>query len=161
MPRTGLVQQVLLINPRAAGFLLGRELAELQRLTPPPDDVIESAAGALRKPTGVLPQAMAYIQDHAADPIELADIAEAVGVGRRTLQARFRHHLGTTPSQYLSSVRMARAHADLRAARRGDGQTVAMIAGRWGFTQYGRFASAYRDRYGALPRETLAAEPPR
>ena len=71
-----------------------------------------------------------------------------------------RHSGGTsTPprSGYLRSVRMARAHADLLAARRGDGETVSReIANRWGFSQLSRFAHDYKARYGESPRETLS-----
>jgi transcriptional regulator GlxA family with amidase domain len=55
---------------------------------------------------------------------------------------------------YLRRVRLARAHAGLRDADPGR-HTVAEIAGRWGFTHLGRFAEAYRERYGRPPSETL------
>jgi len=59
---------------------------------------------------------------------------------------------------YLRQVRLRRADADLRAAAGagvGAGRSVASIASRWGFTNFGRFAAAYRARYGRTPSETL------
>ncbi|WP_363094775.1 helix-turn-helix domain-containing protein, partial [Pseudonocardia sp. 73-21] len=34
-------------------------------------------------------------------------------------------------------------------------RSVADIASHWGFTHLGRFAAAYRERYGCVPSETL------
>ncbi|WP_278258467.1 helix-turn-helix domain-containing protein [Nocardioides convexus] len=45
-------------------------------------------------------------------------------------------------------------HADLLAGRVG---TVGEAASRWGFTHLGRFAAAYRGRYGVAPSDTLRA----
>ena len=101
---------------------------------------------------------MAFIDACSADPIGLAEIAAAAQLSPRALQAAFRRHLGTTPLGHLRSVRLARAHADLLAARRGDGQTVSEIANRWGFSQLSRFAHDYRTRYGQSPRETLGQD---
>ena len=59
---------------------------------------------------------------------------------------------------YLRQVRLQRADADLRAAADaavGAGRGVAAIASRWGFTNFGRFAAAYRARYGRTPSEAL------
>jgi len=100
--------------------------------------------------------AVAFIDAYAADPIGLTEIAAAAQLSPRALQAAFRRHLDTTPLGHLRSVRLARAHADLLAARRGDGKTVTEIANRWGFSQLSRFARDYKARYGQSPRETLS-----
>ena len=80
---------------------------------------------------------------------------DAAQLSPRALQAAFRKHLRTTPLGYLQAVRMARVHADLVAARPGDGQTVSALANRWGFSQLSRFARDYKQRYGVSPRQTL------
>jgi transcriptional regulator GlxA family with amidase domain len=72
------------------------------------------------------------------------------GVSARRLQEAFREHLGTTPMEYLRSVRLDRVHAELRCGAGG----VTETAHRWGFTHLGRFAAAYRERFGVLPSET-------
>ncbi|GAA2345911.1 AraC family transcriptional regulator [Streptomyces violaceusniger] len=81
----------------------------------------------------------------------LSDLADQADLSVRGLQYAFQKHLGMSPMQYLRGVRLDRAHADLRA---GVG-TVSDIAYQWGFTNLGRFARAYRDRFGELPSETL------
>ncbi|MEU4157574.1 AraC family transcriptional regulator [Actinoplanes sp. NPDC026670] len=82
---------------------------------------------------------------------ELAGIA---GTSIRSLQSGFRRHIGCAPMTYLQQVRLTRAHETLRT---GDPAmiTVADVAHRWGFAHLGRFASAYRKRFGESPSETL------
>jgi AraC-like DNA-binding protein len=55
---------------------------------------------------------------------------------------------------YLRRVRMARVHEDLVAAD-PHLTTATIIARRWGFGHYGRFAAEYLRRYGRKPSETL------
>ncbi|WP_067857260.1 AraC family transcriptional regulator [Nocardia shimofusensis] len=100
-------------------------------------------------------RAVAYIETHLRDDISVADIAAAAYVTPRALQLAFRRHLDTTPLGYLRRLRLAAAHEKLAAADHGDGTTVTGVALEWGFAHPGRFAIAYRDRYGRAPRSTL------
>ncbi|MFD5270290.1 helix-turn-helix transcriptional regulator [Streptomyces sp. NPDC058335] len=103
-----------------------------------------------------LRRALAYIDDHAGEPITVADIAAAAHVTVRAVQYAFRRHLDTTPLAQLRRVRLAHAHDDLRAADPLDGTTVTDVAARWGFFHPGRFATLYRSAYGHPPHRTLA-----
>lgn len=87
-------------------------------------------------------------------PFTAAELAELAGVSRRSLQEGFRRYLGVSPTTYLRHLRLGHAHDALRA---GDPalETVAQIATRCGFTHLGRFAGAYRERYGVAPSVTL------
>ncbi|WP_157239455.1 AraC family transcriptional regulator [Catenuloplanes japonicus] len=104
---------------------------------------------------GTIRRAVAYLEEHAAEPVTLADVATAARTGPRGLQAAFRRHLDTTPMAHLRRIRLARAHRDLLAADPAHGATVGAIARQWGFSHLGRFAAAYRDSYGTSPAETL------
>jgi AraC-like DNA-binding protein len=110
---------------------------------------------ALPASPGSVRRAMAFIEEHAGDDIDLADIAEAAHVGPRALQRAFRRSADTTPLGYLRAVRLGRAHEQLLAADGGDGTTVVAVAARWGFGHPGRFAGAYRTRFGCSPSDTL------
>jgi len=83
-----------------------------------------------------------------------ADLAGIAGVGVRVLQESFRQHVGMSPLAYLRRLRLEGVHAELL---RGDPwqMTVSEVAHRWGFTHLGRFAGAYRARYGVSPSQTL------
>ena len=48
----------------------------------------------------------------------------------------------------------ASRHSDLSAAC-PDTTTVSSVAARWGFAHHGRFATAYRRKFGRLPAQTL------
>lgn len=100
-------------------------------------------------------RAVDFIEGHAGEDIDLTDIAEAAGIGPRALQQAFRQSLDTTPRGRLRSVRLDRAHEDLTTSDPADGRTVAAIAARWGFGNPGRFAAAYKARFGRPPSETL------
>ncbi|WP_128377195.1 AraC family transcriptional regulator [Streptomyces cavernae] len=99
-------------------------------------------------------RAMELIEGHAAEPLTVEDVAEAVGVSVRALQEGFRRHLGTTPVSYLREVRLDRVRAELTAASPGT-TTVTDVAYRWGFFHPGRFAIAYKERFGEHPSQTL------
>ncbi|KAB2348267.1 AraC family transcriptional regulator [Actinomadura rudentiformis] len=104
---------------------------------------------------GAVRRAIAFIDAHADTDISVTEIAAAARVGPRALQAAFQRHLGITPTAYLRQVRLDRAHLDLQMSDPTKGDTVAAIANTWGFAHHGRFAVAYRNRYGRSPRDTL------
>jgi transcriptional regulator GlxA family with amidase domain len=97
---------------------------------------------------------MAYLEEHVAEDIGVADVASAVYVTPRALQYMFRRHLETTPMAYLRRVRLDRVHRDLVAGDRAS-TTVTATAAQWGFAHVGRFAVLYRETYGESPHVTL------
>jgi AraC-like DNA-binding protein len=87
-------------------------------------------------------------------PFTAADLADIAGVGIRVLQVSFKQHVGMSPLAYLRRLRLDGVHAELS---RGDPWQISVseVAFRWGFTHLGRFAGAYRARYGVSPSQTL------
>jgi len=100
-------------------------------------------------------RALSYIEEHAAEDVGVAEIADAARLTPRGLQLAFRRHLDTTPLAALRAERLRRAHDDLRTGSPAQGDTVVAIAARWGFAHQGRFAAAYQEAYGRSPRTTL------
>jgi len=108
-------------------------------------------------PTSVQ-RAVAFMEERLADPIGLAEIAAAAGMRPRGLQAAFRRDMGATPMEHLRALRLHAAHEELLAVDpTHERNTVEAIAARWGFINPGRFAAAYRARYGQNPALTLRA----
>lgn len=105
-----------------------------------------------------LRRALAFIDDHHDADIGLREIASAARASPRALQQTFREHEHTTPLAYLRRARLSSAHRDLWQADPRTGITVSDIAARWGFTNPGRFAAAYRQAYGRQPSHTLRAD---
>ena len=99
-------------------------------------------------------RAVEVIEADPAQPLTTAGLAAAAGISVRSLQEGFRQHVGVSPMAYLRRVRLEHAHAELSEPRDGQ-RSVAAVAHRWGFGHLGRFAAAYRERYGVSPSDTL------
>lgn len=150
----GLAGAVDETNPFAGFLMTGLLLAQPHNYS---DQLAERRHGAHR-PTPVK-RVVDLIEAHPEEDLSVERLAEEAGVSARSLQRHFRDHVGVSPRQYLQQVRLARVHADLRAAVPGSGLTVADVALRWGFTHVPRFAGAYLERYGESPSTTLRGLP--
>ena len=112
------------------------------------------ARGLSRAVPRHLRRAEAFMHAHAHTPIRLADIAASAACSVRTLSSAFRQFRNTTPLAALHGIRLDRVKA---AIDRGEHASSAAIASRFGFTNAGRFAKAYRARFGASPFQGMAA----
>ena len=95
-----------------------------------------------------------YIDTHAQEPIGIRELTGLTGVSAPSLFCAFRRYRGYTPMQYLKRTRLDRVHESLLDSASGD--SVSTLAFRWGFTHLGRFAEAYRARFGETPSATRA-----
>lgn len=94
------------------------------------------------------------LASEAREGPSIGAVAERVGVSARTLSEGFRRFRETSPRRFLATRRLEGVRAELEAASEGD-ESVAGIASRWGYVNFGAFAGAYRRRFGELPSETL------
>ncbi|MQA77349.1 MAG: helix-turn-helix domain-containing protein [Streptosporangiales bacterium] len=85
--------------------------------------------------------------------LTVATIAERVGVSERSLQLAFRRQTGTSPGRHLRDMRLDRARHTLLTTA-ADERSISRIATEWGFFHLGRFAGAYRRRFGENPSQT-------
>jgi AraC-like DNA-binding protein len=154
--------------------LLHRELREPDGLSRLPallsrwrDLTISALAVAVEHPAGdsvpglptarrprTVKRALDAMHAEPGRPFTAQELAAISGVGVRVLQESFRRHVGVPPLTYLRRLRLEGVHADLTRAGQGE-VSVTEVAQRWGFTHLGRFAGAYRERYGMTPSETL------
>ncbi|WP_156138674.1 helix-turn-helix domain-containing protein [Microbacterium mangrovi] len=104
-----------------------------------------------------LRRAIAYIDEHLAQPITVAAVAEAARMSVRGIQALFQRELGISPLQYVRRERLAAARAELLVAT--EPGVVALIARRWGFAHPSRFAADYFAAFGEHPGSTLREQP--
>jgi AraC-like DNA-binding protein len=108
--------------------------------------------------TAHVPQAIRRVVDAVEhDPMQVStasDVARIAHLSLRALESGFERYVGVSPTAYVRQVRLARAREDLV---NGDPEsdTVSAVARRWGFGHAGRFAVAYRQRYGEAPSQTL------
>lgn len=115
-------------------------------------DALHRPAAAARPAS--IQRAVDLVHDQPGELWTLTGLADRVGVSPRSLQEGFARHVGASPMRYLNQVRLDRAHHQLQVAD-PDHVTASTIASTWGFTNYGRFAAAYRRRFGASPAATL------
>lgn len=100
----------------------------------------------------IVREARAYMRHHAAEPLGVPDLCEALQVSRRTLQYSFHDVLQLSPVTYL---RVLRLNGVRRELREGGREPVADCAARWGFWHLSRMATDYRALFGELPSQTL------
>jgi AraC-like DNA-binding protein len=99
-------------------------------------------------------EAIELMRSRPEHPWTTAALARSVAVSARSLQDGFARSIGVPPTRYLRDVRLDRVHENLRFAEPHTA-TVSQLAGRWGFLYLGRFAAAYREKFGESPSETL------
>lgn len=143
-----LFRQPIMIAPLVHAILSGLLLSADHDLRAQLDAAARSIG-----PTTVR-RAHQYIEEHAHEPITVAQVASWAGVSVRALQHGFQRSLGATPYQIIQHTRLQRAHQDLVNAS-ADEATVAAIGAKWGFPHGGRFAALYHARYNTYPSTTL------
>jgi len=92
-------------------------------------------------------QAMAYIQEHYAEPISRADLAQHVALSEDYLTACFRRELGVTPIAYLNRYRIHQA----RQLLSDTDKSITEIALEVGFSDSGYFGRVFRREVGVSP----------
>jgi AraC-like DNA-binding protein len=104
-----------------------------------------------------LPRALRTARDcleaSACEPLDLAELACAAGIGIRALQLGFRRHFGLSISEMLLDMRLANLHA--RLSKAAPDTSITDIAFDLGFTHLSRMAGAYRTKFGETPSATL------
>jgi AraC-like DNA-binding protein len=100
-------------------------------------------------------RARMWLEGNYDEPVTVTDLAAAVGISVRHLQHVFGARFGMTPTEMLRDIRLRQAHRTLRDPDATAYPTVAAVAHRCGFSHLGRFSTAYRERYGESPSQTL------
>ena len=90
----------------------------------------------------------------AGQPVSLADLCAAAGVGRTVLQRAFHDLYGQSPLAYFHKRRLTQAHETLVLGR-GGRAVVKRAALEAGLTALGRFSVEYRQLFGECPSATL------
>lgn len=116
-------------------------------------DAITTFSGRAERLPRALRTAREHLADNAGEPLDLAQLACASGIGIRALQLGFRRHFGLSISQMLLDMRLAGLNA--RLAQASPDASVTEIAFDLGFTHLGRMAGAYREKFGETPSATL------
>jgi AraC family ethanolamine operon transcriptional activator len=84
----------------------------------------------------------------------MTELMSALRVSRRTLHRAFDEVLKIPPMTYLRHRRLCEARILLKEGA-GQDITVADVAFKKGFSDFGRFSGYYRSLFGESPSETL------
>ena len=118
------------------------------------DDMRRALHGPARDTSvDVVRKAQEYIRANLDQPFRMAELAESLGVGLRSLQLGFRRAVGCSPRDFLVRCRLERAR-ELLLTVEADTK-VASIALDCGFSDLAHFSRTYREAFGELPSITL------
>ncbi|UVL63060.1 AraC family transcriptional regulator [Pseudomonas sp. B21-032] len=100
-------------------------------------------------PTTSLPYARfdAHIEQNAAYPLQVADLARLAGLSSARLHARFMAECGVTPMDYVRQRRLLRARQLLRDTRLPIGDIACQV----GYSSQSAFAAAMLKAFGRTP----------
>lgn len=90
----------------------------------------------------------AYIERHAAHPIQVADLAGLTGLSAARFHHRFLDETGLTPMAYVRDKRLRLGRQLLHNSRLSVGE----IAARVGYTSQSAFTAALSRQFGETPR---------
>jgi transcriptional regulator GlxA family with amidase domain len=123
------------LDPVLAHHSAGLLLRALETRQPPP---VSSDA---------IDRALALMAERCAEPLTVAELAEAAGLAPSRFHERFRARTGSTPARLLADLRLDRAEALLR-----DGQLpLAEVALAVGFSDQSALTRSLRRRRGTTP----------
>jgi len=128
-------------------------------LVPPAGLVVRESTDFYAADDPLIAAALGFIAANSHLPIGQDDVARAVSTETRTLQRRFRKHLGRPIATEIRRVRVERAKRELAQGTR----SLAEIARAVGFGQAMRMYEVFRRELGVTPsqyrRERLPAGP--
>lgn len=92
-----------------------------------------------------------YIREHYQDELSLESLAEIFGYAPAYLSRMFQKYAGINYKDYLQSVRVENAFAELRKTE----HTISEVALNNGFPNSRAFAKIFQKKYGMLPSEYM------
>ena len=126
----------------ALGFVLVHELVRLHRGSTPSKPTLRGGLAAWQQRA-----VTSYIEEHLAEPISLASLAELVGLSTYHFCRAFKQSVGMPPHRYHSRQRIERAKALLAKPA----LSVTEIGLAMGFSETSSFTAAFRKATGFTP----------
>jgi LacI family transcriptional regulator len=129
--------------------LEGREAKRRQVFLPPVGVIARQSTDPVSADEPTVAEALRYIRRHAHEPIQVADVAEGIGVNRRRLERAFASHVRQSPYAVI-----VREHVEL--AKRLLATTdmpIGQIAPRCGFVYPHHFSMVFKRSEGVSPRD--------
>lgn len=144
----------------APGLMLGEAAVDAERPLPE-GETLQAVGAAAQAAASTAPapshdglhdglkRALAYLKDHAAEPVTLGDLARQAHVSQSHLGFLFRSELGTTFKLLLLQQRIEHAKQLLRGGQR---LRITDVALQVGFGDLSHFEKSFRRLVGVSPR---------
>ena len=142
--------QMKLVVENLEQMMSGRRPSERLIEVPPLGVVERASTETLAIEDRVVARALEYIRTHRGEPINVATVADKVGISRATLDRRFREETGQTPHDYLIQQRIRLAQEMLQAR---PSPSLKKISRACGFTNRRRLNLVFRQVTGVLPSQ--------
>ena len=104
------------------------------------------SAGSLESRSDVVPEIVRRFAKHACGPATIGEIAEELGMSRRTFERRFRRIMQETPQQFRMRCKIAKAKRLLRTD-----EPLASIAAACCFSDQSHFTNNFVKHVGCSP----------
>ena len=152
-PLTSIEQGARQVGYRAAELLdrlmSGKKASQLANFVPPERVVSRRSTDCLAIEDADVAAAVRYIRQHACEHIRMADILDAVGVSRSTLEARFKTTMGKTIRSEIQGTMIARAQQLIA----GSDLPLKQVAIAAGFAHVQHLTNLFRQSLGQTPSE--------
>ena len=157
------------VNPERIGYeaaalldrlMKGRRPPRRPLLFPPRGLVLRQSTDVTAVGDAHVAQAARLIRDHAHAAVGIEELLAKVPVSRSALFRRFKEHLGRSPKEEMTRVRIERARELLRHST----LSVGAVAERAGYTEAKHFIVIFRRATGLTPlryRKQSAVSPAR
>jgi acetamidase/formamidase/AraC-like DNA-binding protein len=127
-------------------------LSELLVASLAEDPARSQEGGPTGMQTAMLHRLCQKLESQLSDPeLSIAKIAKEEGLSPRYLQKLFQSS-GDSFTGYIRNRRLERCRLDLKNPQLSN-MSISDIAFRWGFNDAGHFSRAFKDQFGASPRE--------
>jgi len=130
-----------------AALMAGSRVASIPRLLPPESVISRASTDVLAMADDAVVQALRFIRANAARPITVNDVLDAVPLGRRSLERRFRQALGRSLLDEIRQVHIERAKRLLCDTT----LDMPVIARESGFASAVRFSTVFHQVVGLPP----------
>jgi AraC-like DNA-binding protein len=144
----------LLDFPQDVGTLAPLVLREVTyRLLTGPQGLRLRQIAAAGAPAHRIARAIRWLNDNFADTLRVESLAKRVGLSPSAFHLHFKGVTALSPLQYQKRLRLQEA----RRLMLGEGLDAAEAAFRVGYESPSQFSREYRRRFGAPPRQDVAA----
>ncbi len=152
-PLSGVEEQPDRIGYRAADLLdrlmKGESPPGKPILIPPMGIATRESSDVVAVEDQEVAKAMRFIRNHATEQISVEDVIEELVISRRSLELRFKKHIGRPPGAEIIRTQLAEAKRLLAQTN----FPIKKVATRSGFSTIGYFCRAFRREFDTTPSQ--------